>query len=68
MKIPDNMPLRILQYRARHSIGQREFARRCGLTVQTVGNVENRVRPTASQMTLMKIEMVLAEDRKEQST
>ena len=67
MKIPDNMPLRILQYRARHSIGQREFARRCGLTVQTVGNVENRVRPTASQMTLMKIEMVLAQDRKEQA-
>ena len=60
-KIPDDMPRKILEYRARHNIGQREMARRCRVTPQTIGNIENGVRKNATALTLLKVQNVLSE-------
>lgn len=61
MKVPDSLPRRMLIYRLQNNIGQRELARRCRLTCQTIGNIENGKRPNISQMTLLKIESVINE-------
>lgn len=51
----------ILEYRAKHSISQREFARRAQLSEQTVNSVENGLQnPTA--LTVAKIERVINEE------
>ena len=63
-RTPDDMPRKILEYRARYNIGQREMARRCRLTIQTIGDIENGKRQNVTALTLLKIQNVLSE-RKE---
>jgi len=50
----------MLRYRAKNSISQKEFARRAGLSEQTVNSVENGLQnPTA--LTVTKIKLVIEE-------
>lgn len=51
----------ILRYRARHNMSQRDFAERCGVTVQTINSVENG-RQDAGKLTETKIKLVLEGD------
>lgn len=59
-RIPDDLAARMVEYRARNDLNQRELAERCSLTIQTVGNIENGRRNTATKLTLAKIEGVLS--------
>ena len=52
---------RILEYRAKHNISAREFAKMCKLSLQTIYSIENGVQ-TPSKITRLKIEKVLKED------
>ena len=52
---------KILRYRAKHRISQREFANLCGLSVMTVNYIENGLQDP-SKITLEKIKIVLEED------
>lgn len=72
IKISDLKELRdrIVMYRARHSMSQDEFAKRCGLTRPTIGAIERgEFRPnraTVSEITMLKIVDFLGkEDSKE---
>lgn len=56
---------KILEYRAKERISQGEMARRCGVTVQTLCNVENGIQ-TPSKLTRTKIEMVMNENKEVQ--
>ncbi|MBR5314260.1 MAG: helix-turn-helix transcriptional regulator [Clostridia bacterium] len=58
-KTPEDMPRKILEYRARHNIGQREMARRCRLTTQTISSLENGTRKNITALTMLKIQNVL---------
>ena len=58
MSLRDDM----LQYRARNRISQTELANRCGLSLQTINSIENE-NQTPSELTLMKIKMVLEEKK-----
>lgn len=49
---------RILEYRAKHNISAREFAKMCKLSLQTIYSIENGVQ-TPSKITRLKIENVL---------
>lgn len=53
----------MLRYRAKHSISQRELARRCGLSLQTVNSVENGTQ-NPSRLTAEKIRILLEQDDK----
>ena len=53
---------RMIQYRARERINQRELADRCGLSLQTINSVENETQ-TPSKMTVAKIELVIGQER-----
>ncbi len=50
----------MVTYRAKESISQRELARRCNLSAQTVNSVENGLQ-TPSKMTETKIRLVIGE-------
>lgn len=54
---------KILEYRARHNISAREFAKMCKLSLQTVYSIENGIQ-TPSKITRLKIEHVLSEGEK----
>ena len=58
-KIPDGLAERMINFRAKRNIGQRELAELCKLTVQTVGNIENGRRSGITKLTLAKIETVI---------
>lgn len=49
---------RILEYRAKHDISAKEFAKKCKLSLQTVYSIENGVQ-VPSKITRLKIENVL---------
>lgn len=49
---------RMVRYRAKERIPQKELARRCGLTLQTVNSIENGLQ-TPTKLTKAKIELVL---------
>ena len=49
---------RMLDYRARERISQTELANRCGLSLQTICNVENGVQ-SPSKVSEKKIRLVL---------
>ena len=53
---------RILEYRAKHNISAREFAKMCKLSLQTIYSIENGVQ-TPSKITRLKIENVLKEEQ-----
>ena len=54
----------MLRFRAKHGISQKEFAKRCGLTPQTVCNIENGVQEPF-KMTEMKIRMEMEKENAE---
>ena len=58
---------RMIQYRARERINQRELAERCGLSLQTVNSVENETQ-TPSKMTVAKIELVIGQIKMQEVT
>lgn len=49
---------RMLDYRARNGISQRELARRCGLSVQTINSVENGLQ-VPTKLTERKICLII---------
>lgn len=49
---------RMLDYRARNGISQRELARRCGLSTQTINSVENGLQDP-SKLTERKICLII---------
>lgn len=53
---------RMIQYRARERINQKELAERCGLSLQTVNSVENETQ-VPSKITIAKIELVIGQER-----
>lgn len=54
---------RIIRYRAKNRLTQKEMAQRCGIAQQTLCSVETG-QQTPGKMTLAKIELVLEEDEK----
>lgn len=49
---------RIVTYRAKNGVSQTEFAKRCGVSYQTINSIENN-RQDPSRITQRKIELVL---------
>lgn len=56
----DNLIERIVMYRAKNSMSQVEFAKKCRVSTQTICNIENGYQE-ANKITLIKIEQVLNE-------
>ena len=52
---------RMIQYRAKERINQRELAKRCGLSLQTVSSIENETQ-APSKITIAKIELVIGKE------
>lgn len=50
----EKLAKKMIEYRAKQDISMRELANRCGLTVQTICNIENGVQ-TPSRITTQKI-------------
>ena len=57
---------RMIFYRARENISQKELARRCGVTPQTITNVERGIQ-TPSRLTEAKIDLVVNGDGKDEA-
>lgn len=53
---------RMIEYRAKERINQSELARRCGVSTQTICNVENEIQDP-SRVTIAKIEIVVGKDK-----
>lgn len=49
---------RMVRYRARERITQRQLAERCGVTLQTINSIENEIQ-SPSKVTRAKIELVI---------
>lgn len=54
---------RMLDYRAKENISQKELARRVGVTLQTVNSIETQ-QQTPSRLTVAKIELIIGKDEK----
>lgn len=54
---------RIVRYRARHKLSQREFAKKVGLSLQTVNSIETG-QQEPSRVTVAKIDLLLEEDER----
>lgn len=52
---------RMVRYRAKNRITQTELAQRCGVTLQTISNVERGIQEP-SRVTVQKIELVISEN------
>ena len=52
---------RMIEYRARERINQKELADRCGLSLQTVNSIENETQ-SPSKVTVAKIELVIGKE------
>lgn len=61
-KIPADLPERMIGYRAKHNLTQKNLASKARLTPQTIGDVENKKRKTATNLTLVKIEEAIKEE------
>ena len=48
----------MVEYRARENISQKEFARRCGVSSQTINSIENGLQEP-SRLTVAKIKLVM---------
>lgn len=53
---------KMLTYRAKHRMTQPEFAKKCGLSTQTVCSIETG-QQTPSRITELKILLVVEEDK-----
>lgn len=51
----------IVRYRAKEGISMRDFAKKCGVSMQTIYNIES-VGQNPSRVTKAKIQMVLGDD------
>lgn len=52
---------KILKYRGKHDLTQVEFAEKCGVTVQTICNIENGIQ-NPSKLTKQKILIIIEEE------
>lgn len=52
---------RMVEYRAKERLSQKELGKRCGLTTQTINSVENGLQEP-SKVTLAKIELVIGKE------
>lgn len=59
-----NLGDEIIRYRAKKRINQSEFARRCGLSTQTICSIENGLQ-SPSKFTVAKIQLVLEEEEED---
>ena len=55
---------RMIEYRARERLNQRELAERCGVSVQTLNSVEQGIQEP-SKITKAKIELVVGKEENE---
>lgn len=55
----------MLRYRAKNKIGQKEFAEKCGLSIQTVCGIETE-KQTPSKITEAKIRLVIEEEKEQE--
>ncbi len=53
---------RMIEYRAKNDITQRELAEKIGVSVQTINSVENGTQ-TPSKITQAKIELLVGKDK-----
>lgn len=51
----------MVRYRAKNRITQTELAQRCGVTLQTISNVERGIQDP-SRVTVQKIELVIEDE------
>ena len=51
---------KMIRYRAKERISQKELADRCGVSLQTINSVENEIQ-TPSRLTETKIRMIVEE-------
>lgn len=57
----EDLSKKMLEYRAKHSISQTELAKRCGITLQTLTNVERGLQ-NPSRLTAEKIRLVIEKE------
>jgi transcriptional regulator with XRE-family HTH domain len=57
---------RIIRYRAKHNVSQKEFATMCGVDVMTINKIETEKSTNPTQLTKAKIEMILRKDEEEE--
>lgn len=56
---------RIIRYRAKHNVSQKQFAEMCQMDVMTINKIETEKSKNPTQLTKAKIEMVLGKDEEE---
>ena len=56
---------RIIRYRAKHNVSQKEFAEMCQVDVMTINKIETEKSTNPTQLTKAKIEMILRKDEEE---
>lgn len=66
MEFETNIQKDMLNYRAKERISQKELARRCGVTLQTINSVENGLQEP-SKLTRAKIYLVINESKEEEN-
>jgi len=54
---------RMVIYRAKERLSQKDLAQQCGVTLQTINNIENETQ-TPSRVTVAKIELVIGREEK----
>lgn len=54
---------RMIEYRAKERISQKELANRCGVSYQTINSVENGTQDP-SKVTTAKIELIIGKEGK----
>ena len=54
------LPERMIKYRAKENLTQKELAEKCGLSTQTIYHVENGVQ-NPNKITKAKIELIVGE-------
>jgi transcriptional regulator with XRE-family HTH domain len=57
-----DLPERMLDYRAKNNMSQRELAEKVKVTIQTINSVERGLQEP-SRLTRKKIELVIGEER-----
>lgn len=57
---------RIIQYRAKHNVSQEDFANLCQVNVMTINSIETGKRKNPTQLTKVKIEMILRKDEEQE--
>lgn len=63
-KIVNKLADRLVLYRAKHRLSQKELAEKCGVSAQTIHSIESGYQKP-SKVTLAKILMVVGGDRNE---